>query len=493
MQGVSGSFLMNKILIIFLSWLMITEAQAGTPWTFEPLTSTTVAVPANSTATVQYRVTNQSSRPHTLMMQPIQGVAQIATGFGICSNLFMLRSKDSCILSLQINGSQLNAPIVDGPVVCQQGSSQCYRPQAANILRITQAPPITDAVITVVGSPLTLTASSPTGQLTINNTSTEVAATNITSDFTGTALEGNVMETGNTCANVPPGGSCKLTYTLAHAVVPKTNFTIQGTNTNAITAAIAIQSGITLTAITPNSGAASGGTSVTITGTGLTGATGVVFGGIAATNFNVVNSTTITAVTPAHTVGAVDVVINSSIGGVTFSNGYFYVATAAGQPSSGGTIACINGGFQNLIAATADNILAIQWSRLPFPITNAQSDADGATNTATIVTVMGDNGGVPYAAQLCNNYEVDSQGHTPCQAGNTCYNDWFLPAKDQLNCLYINRAAIGGFVSAVGYWSSTEFQPDPSRAWFQTFPNSGIGGRSKDNFSGLRCVRAFTP
>ncbi len=35
------------------------------------------------------------------------------------------------------------------------------------------------------------------------------------------------------------------------------------------------------------------------------------------------------------------------------------------------------------------------------------------------------------------------------------YPDWFLPAGAQLNCLYINRAAIGGF-SLINYWSSTE-------------------------------------
>ena len=497
----SNNIFLNRILAFLCSVFMMTTVFAGTPlWTFEPLTATTMAVPANGTALVQYRVTNQSSKPHTLTMQPIRGITQITTGLNICGNPFVLRGKNSCVLSLQINGSQLNGPVTDGPVVCQQGNlNQCYRPSSTNILRITQAPPITDAVITVTGSPLTLTANGPTGQLTITNTTLEVVATNITSNFTGTALDGNVTETGNTCANVPPGGSCTLTYTPGNTVVPQTNFTIQGTNTNALTAAIAIQSGSTLTAINPTSGTASGGTGFTLTGTGLTGATSVTFDGIAATSVTVVNSTTVTGVTPAHTAGAVDVVINTPAGGATLANGYTYVATAVGQPAFGGTIACLNTG-NNLIAATADNSTAIAWGGFGTAIgAEAQSDTDGASNTTAIVTALGSNGGTPYAAQLCNDFEVDSQGNTPCQAGNTCYDDWFLPAGNnltpagQLNCLFTNRAAIGGFANGY-YWSSTEFSGSPTDgAWVQSFNGGVQGGDTKGFNLRVRCVRAFNP
>uniref|UniRef100_UPI001F5F9C1D IPT/TIG domain-containing protein n=1 Tax=Legionella sp. W10-070 TaxID=1117709 RepID=UPI001F5F9C1D len=469
---------------------------AGTPlWIFEPLTATTVAVPANGTAMVQYRVTNQSSKPKTLVMQSIGGVTQTNSGLGICGNPFVLRGKSSCILSLQIVGSQISSPIADGPVVCQQGStSQCYRPSSANILRISQAPAITDAVISVTGSPLTLTVNGATGQLTINNTSTQVAATNITSNFTGTALDGNVTETGNTCGNVPPGGNCTLTYTPGNTVVPQTNFTIQGTNTNALTAAIAIQSGSTLTAINPASGTASGGTGFTLTGTGLTGATSVTFDGIAATSVNVVNSTTVTGVTPDHAPGVVDVVIDTPAGGATLANGYTYVATAVGQSSGGGTIACLNGGLNNLIAATADNSVGIRWAEVIMDgvITNATSPADGAANTAAIISALG---GGSYAAQLCNDFTVDSEGNTPCQAGNACYNDWFLPATDQLSCLYDEQIAIGGF-SPNSYWSSTALASDPDPEWdvFEIdFTTGTLFMESKVVFRRVRCVRAFTP
>lgn len=503
MQGNRKPLFMRWIQAFLWSGLMMTGAQAGTPlWTFEPLTDTTIAVPANSTAMVQYRVTNQSKKTHTLTMKPIQeGVIQTTTGLNVCGNPFVLRGNASCILSLQISGHHLNNAVFDGPVVCQQGSTNlCYRPSSTNILRLTQGPPITDAVITVTGSPLTLTLNGPTGQLTINNTSTEVAATNVASDFTGTALEGNVTETGNTCANVPPGGSCTLTYTPGDTLVEQTDFTIQGSNTNALTAAIAIQSGSTLTAINPSSGTASGGTGFTLTGTGLTGATGITFDGIAATSVNVVNSTTVTGVTPVHAVGAVDVVIDTPAGGAALAGGYTYEVTAVGQASSGGIIACLEDGSNNLVVATSDNSPGIVWGG-SGTATGANSDTDGASNTTAIVAALGNNGGTPYAAQLCQNFEVDSQGNTPCQAGNTCYNDWFLPAGNnstdtgQLNCLRVNRSAIGGFEEADIYWSSTESVDFPNlNAWLQRFTDAISQSEiSKDTAEQVRCVRAFTP
>ncbi|HEX2831519.1 MAG TPA: carboxypeptidase regulatory-like domain-containing protein [Thermoanaerobaculia bacterium] len=83
---------------------------------------------------------------------------------------------------------------------------------------------------------------------------------------------------------------------------------------------------VTVTNVNPNSGSTLGNKSVTITGTGfLTGAT-VTFGGSSATNVSVVNSTHITAKTPAHAAGAVNVVVtntNASTG--TLNNGYTYV------------------------------------------------------------------------------------------------------------------------------------------------------------------------
>jgi hypothetical protein len=63
------------------------------------------------------------------------------------------------------------------------------------------------------------------------------------------------------------------------------------------------------TEIDPASGSVAGGTDVTITGTGFTGATGVTFGGVAGTDFLVVNDTTITVTTPPGTLGTAAVIV----------------------------------------------------------------------------------------------------------------------------------------------------------------------------------------
>src|SRR3990167_24511 len=263
-------------------------------------------------------------------------------------------------------------------------------------------------------------------------------------------------------------------------------------NTSAVTVSITSLAGPTLASITPSSGAAAGGTGFTLTGTNLTGATGITFDGVAATSVNVVNSTTVTGVTPAHAVGAVDVVITTPQGTATLTDGYEYLTTAVGQSAYGGKIACLNTD-NNLIAATADNSTSIVWGGSGTNVTNAESTTDGATNTTNIVTQLGDNGGVPYAAQLCSNYAIDSQGNTPCEAGNTCYSDWFLPAGNnttdsgQLNCLYNNREQIDNFANA-RYWSSTEVDADS--AWDQNFNNGNRGTVGKDVDDRVRCVRA---
>jgi len=87
----------------------------------------------------------------------------------------------------------------------------------------------------------------------------------------------------------------------------------------------------TVSGISPSSGSASGGTRVTITGTGVTTGAAVTFGGTAATNVTVTNSSTITATTPAHAVGTVNVVVTNGNGqSGTLTNGFTYTGSASG-------------------------------------------------------------------------------------------------------------------------------------------------------------------
>ena len=69
-----------------------------------------------------------------------------------------------------------------------------------------------------------------------------------------------------------------------------------------------------VSAVSPATGPAAGGTAVTITGTGFTDATGVDFGSTPAARFTVASDTTIVAVSPSGTAGTVDVTVTTPCG-----------------------------------------------------------------------------------------------------------------------------------------------------------------------------------
>jgi LPXTG-motif cell wall-anchored protein len=86
----------------------------------------------------------------------------------------------------------------------------------------------------------------------------------------------------------------------------------------------------------PGTGPTGGGTVVTITGQCFTGATAVLFGGVASPDFEIVNDTTIRAVTPAAArPGAVDVTVvgAGTCGTGVLEDGFTYVAGPAGGGS----------------------------------------------------------------------------------------------------------------------------------------------------------------
>jgi formylglycine-generating enzyme required for sulfatase activity len=80
-----------------------------------------------------------------------------------------------------------------------------------------------------------------------------------------------------------------------------------------------------VTSIVPSSGGYQGGTPITITGQYLAGTTSVTVGGVPATNLVVVNSTTVTAVTPPGSVGAAEVVVTGAKGTVSVPGGFNYL------------------------------------------------------------------------------------------------------------------------------------------------------------------------
>jgi hypothetical protein len=109
----------------------------------------------------------------------------------------------------------------------------------------------------------------------------------------------------------------------------------------------------------------------------------------------------------------------------------------------------------------------------------SQSTGTGAMDGAAKTTVML---GVctSGAANLADAYTVTVNG--------VVYGDWFLPSKGELNQMYVNKSAIGGF-STDFYWSSSE--SSDSYAWGQDF-YSGIQTNYVKTFTfSVRPVRAF--
>ncbi|MBO9534844.1 MAG: IPT/TIG domain-containing protein, partial [Solirubrobacteraceae bacterium] len=117
----------------------------------------------------------------------------------------------------------------------------------------------------------------------------------------------------------------------------------------------------TVTNLSPNAGPVAGGTSVTITGTNFTSASAVTFGGTNATSYTVVNSTTITATSPARTAGTYDVLVTTPVGGTsanTSADDYTYASlptvtnlSPSSGPVAGGTSVTITG--TNFTSASA--------------------------------------------------------------------------------------------------------------------------------------------
>ncbi len=140
-------------------------------------------------------------------------------------------------------------------------------------------------------------------------------------------------------------------------------FNVRVTNAGATSTAVAADQFTYLapavTGVSPTAGSTAGGDVITITGSNFIGITAVHVGGVLATSFSVVSATQITATTPAHAAGTVDVRVTNAgaTSAVTVADHFAYQAPAVTGvspnvgPTLGGTVVTITG--SNFIGITA--------------------------------------------------------------------------------------------------------------------------------------------
>jgi len=254
------------------------------------------------------------------------------------------------------------------------------------------------------------------------------------------------------------------------------------------------------TTVTVSSVAATGVTldqaAMTLTAGGATGTLVATVAPANATNKSVTWSSSAPAVatvangvvTPV-TAGTTTILVATVDGGFTATCTVTVNPVVVGDSYGGGIVAYIfvdgdpdyvPGETHGLIAAIDDQSTeeGIIWAIEDYQNTEVEGTlltiGSGSANTDKIIAQNGV--GITYAAGLARAH--DGGGYT----------DWFLPSKDELDKLYLNKVEIGGFGSF--YWSSSEYGAN-NYAWYQHFYNGNQYNYLKGNAYRVRAVRAF--
>ena len=151
--------------------------------------------------------------------------------------------------------------------------------------------------------------------------------------------------------------------------------------------------------------------------------------------------------------------------------GACHFAIGDAGPAGGIVFHVTDGGLHGLEAAAVDQV-STEWGCYGTTISGANGTAvgTGEQNTADIIAGCSET----TAASVASAYGPD----------------WYLPSKDELNLLYVQKVAdiVGGFASG-SYWSSSQY--GSHHAWVQLFDGGNQEGTFKDVTYRVRAVRSF--
>lgn len=158
-----------------------------------------------------------------------------------------------------------------------------------------------------------------------------------------------------------------------------------------------------------------------------------------------------------------------------------------GDYNYGGVIFWVNAtGDEGLVCAINDEGTA-EWGCASTDITGANGTVIG-TGEANTLAIIADCSTIGTAADLVSNSTLNT------------FDDWFLPSRDEIHELYINRVVVNNTISLYGgtllnsglYWSSSQNNSPSTNAWYRDFSTGQVSTAYKTGIYKVRAVRAWT-